>query len=793
MRKILIFYSSIGNGHISAAETIRKKLLLRSPSDVVVLKDIRDFMNPAWEPVDEKLYWFVANNLPQSFDALFSSFTDSGSRALSLSRISGSYSVEAVGAFVEREAPDAIVSTHYGAAQLLGGLRERGQLTITPIGWVHTDYFESYFPRISQRIDRTFLAHPELAERWIEAGVAAEKVAVTGMPVDVPGLDRSELRRDLAALNLSSGVFTVMVMTGRNGVGDHQAMVESLTAELGAPLQIVVACGTNEAQRRRLAKLSARLPASVTLLPLGLVPHDRAVRLIGAADLLVTKPGGLTPSEAFCLGTPTVVLDVIGGHERHNADRFVRWNLAASAPDAASLGRTAAALVANGDRLAAMRAAQAGYGRRVDLDPIVDFALGGRALVAEPPYTFGRENGVAAAGIDAALRRMDSHAPADVELLLSYSTARTPQRIVLENPFGHIAIRIGGTVYSANHKAIRSTDPTLMQHIPLADYLYGIVPPSPSQLHTNTYGMAYGRETVALRIAGVAPDRMLAMQGEIAMIEREFASGRLAWDKRTSNCADLVTRILAAGGWGMDIASRPLGLPSMPLDVFEAADAALTRDPALSTAIVAYRQVSGTRADYRHCRFPLSLYQPVRSLSHVIRNDGEDTLEGRIGCQVTSLHGGEALFVETLAPPEAERAVAERAVRSIERAMVADIRAQVARSFPAASPGASGAEAIKEAARLLERMQAILDRSLATVRSLGPDHAERLRRLHDEALAFELRAGVAARLARRKMRGRVDLAAMRAALPTDILLTAAKSQRQRVAEAWSALRGRSAR
>lgn len=395
---------------------------------------------------------------------------------------------------------------------------------------------------------------------------------------------------------------------------------------------------------------------------------------------------------------------------------------------------------------------------------------------------------VAAAGIDLALCQMDRHVHADIELLLSYSTSRTPQRIVLENPFGHIAIRIGDTVYSANHKAIRSTDPTLMQHIPLADYLYGVRPPSPSQLHTNTYGMAYGRETLALRVAGVSPARMRAMEAEVAAIEEEFGSGRLAWDKRTSNCADLVTRILAAGGWTIETPSRRLGLPSMPLDVFEAADAALARDPALSATVVAYRQVSGAGADYRHCRFPLSLYQPVRSLSHVIRNDGPDSLEDRIRFQVTSLHGGGELFVEMLAP-QAGCADTEKAVRSIERAMIADIRVQVARSFAATATGASVTDASTEIARLLERTQAILERSSAAARTLGPDHAERLRRLHDEVLAFESRARAAARLARRKIRIRVDLTGMHVAVPADTLLAAAKSQRQRIAEAWSALRG----
>jgi processive 1,2-diacylglycerol beta-glucosyltransferase len=61
-------------------------------------------------------------------------------------------------------------------------LRSCGLLTNVRIGWLHTDFSEGYFPRISKRIDRTFLVHPELEARWGAAGVPVEKVVIRGMP-----------------------------------------------------------------------------------------------------------------------------------------------------------------------------------------------------------------------------------------------------------------------------------------------------------------------------------------------------------------------------------------------------------------------------------------------------------------------------------------------------------------------------------------------------------------------------------------------------------------------------------
>jgi UDP-N-acetylglucosamine:LPS N-acetylglucosamine transferase len=670
--KILIFYSSVGDGHISAAHAVERRILQKDPTSTVVLKNIRDFMNPSWRALDERLYWFIAANLPRSFDALFASFSRKGARAPSISSLPCDCPVERVVEFLEAEAPDTIISTYYGAAQLLGGLRERGLLRREAIGWVHTDYFESYFPRISNRIDRTFVAHRDIARRWIEAGVPKDKVVATGMPVDVPDIDRGDLRHELTKLGLAEDVLTILIVNGRTGVGNYRVMIESLVASAPKPIQIIAVCGTNAARRAQLAAQAANLPSTVSLTPLGLVPHEDLVKLIGASDLLVTKPGGLTPSEAFAVGTPTIVLDVISGHERENSQVFARCGLAKVSRSPASLGQDVYALMRNGPALARMRDVQTDYRHNMALNRIVDFALEKRAAAENAPIDFGREYGASAMDVDVILEQIDREVPADLELLLSYATARTPQRVVVENPFGHIAIRIGPTTYSANHIAHADKDPKILQHISLADFLYGTNPPSLSQEHTSTYGMAYGREVLALRVTGVAPSRSTAMLGEIANIEDEYRRGDLVWDRRFLNCADLVARILAAGGWRVCALDHRMRLPSMPLDVFEAAADKFASDPELSTRLIAYRQMPGTKADYRYSRFPLSLSQPMRSLSSALQTAREDPLEAQVTRQVTALVEDRRLFEDILVEGS-ERSGAEGMANSVERAMLADL------------------------------------------------------------------------------------------------------------------------
>ena len=753
-RKIVIFYSSIGHGHISAAQAIEQEIGRLAPDVRVVLQDIREFMHPLWRWVDERLYWFIADNLPESFDALFHALQARGKRVPSLAWLSSDYPQDKVRAFLEAQAPDAILATHYGSAQVLGTLRERGLLAQVNIGWLHTDFFEGYFPRISKRIDRTFLAHPELEARWLAAGVPPEKVTTSGMPVRVAADDGGTREMALTALGLAPEVPTVLITSGKEGVGDYALVVESLARHHQGPLQIIAVCGANARQQALLnvlrTALQKRLPAPVTLKVCGLVPHADLLAWMRMADLLITKAGGMTPAEAFAVGTPTILLDVVSGHERENAALFVRLGVAELADTLAQAGELAAAVLADPQRQAAMRRAQRAFHDSADLGRIARFALDPALPAPGLPPDFGAEHGSAVTDIDAALARLQAETPCDIELLLSYSTAKTPQRVVLENPFGHIAIRVDATVYSANYIAVPGHDPNLLQHVTLADYLYGVQPLSPSQVHTNTYGMAYGRETLGLRVAGVAAQRKAAMVAEAHRIEDEFRQGRLLWDRSEFNCADVVVRILHAGGYERTLLFGRQWLPLMPLDIFEEARQACEEDASLRMELVAYRQVPGAQAAYRFSRFPLSLGQPLRSVARALREAPREPLEAAATKQLTGYFGDHQLYFEDLRGHGAgalgdDPAHFSHVQRSLADALATDLRRLLAVQArrPLQEIGRLGElDGAQDIRRLLERSLALA--RIATERAdevLQDRGARRMRALFTELVGEYGRIG----------------------------------------------------
>lgn len=677
--KIILFYSSIGQGHISAARAIAQEILMQDPSTIILTKDIREFMDPVRRMLDERIYWFVAKNLPDLFDNFFVTLQEKGNQVGSLAWLPNDYPECKVLKYLRAEAPDAVLATHYGSAQVLGTLRERGLIPGIKIGWVHTDYFEGYFPRISQRIDRTFLAHPELARRWLAAGVADELIESTGMPVAIPTGELSTAKECFDQIGFSPNIKTITIACGKEGAGDFPGAVRSIAAKTTQPLQIIAVCGRNEKQRRALQKLDIKKNDFLQLAIMGFIPQTDLISFIHASDLFITKAGGLSPAEAFTLGKPTILLNVISGHERKNAELFTSLGMAAFNTDVNNIGEQVLELLSNQDKQASMLAAQQAFRTNLNIGKIVRFLLDPQIKARCVQPGFGVENGMAASNACSTLAQLEFDAPADIEILLSYSSAKEDERIVMENPFGHIAIRIGDTVYSSNHMSQTVIELPLLQHMSLAQYLYGVSPPSDNQAHTSTYGMSYGRDTLGLRIKGLASAALQQMYAETEKIEAEFRLGICRYDEKESNCADFVARILRSGGYAIKSMKGPSCIITMPLDVFEKVYAAFEDNPDFQTEMVAYRRLPGSQSPYRFSRFPLSLGQPGRSLMKVLTNYTPDRIEEKIGKQLTGYIGDDRIYYEKLSNRLAVSAFndlerSRRCAESMERIFFEELR-----------------------------------------------------------------------------------------------------------------------
>jgi len=117
---------------------------------------------------------------------------------------------------------------------------------------------------------------------------------------------------------------TLLVLGGGFGMGPVEQILAELN-KLERPLQVLVVCGRNEELRRELAAQDRRYPAHI----LGFVGNMQ--ELMAVSDLVLTKPGGLTTSEALAMGRPIFVLNPIPGQEAANSDFLLEHGAAAKA------------------------------------------------------------------------------------------------------------------------------------------------------------------------------------------------------------------------------------------------------------------------------------------------------------------------------------------------------------------------------------------------------------------------------------------------------------------------------
>lgn len=207
--------------------------------------------------------------------------------------------------------PDVILCVHVFAAMMVTELRRRGELSL-PACFIATDYTCS--PGVGQLdVDRFLIPHAALRDEFIAAGVPADRIEAAGLPV------RPEFTeyRDRAALRRSLGVpegGRLLVMAGGSmGCGPIPQIAGLLAPRLRPEDRLMVVCGSNRSMYRRLAAVFRR---SKKVRILGYT-KDMA-RLVCAADLLITKAGGLSTTEAVAAGTPLLYINAVPGCESRN-------------------------------------------------------------------------------------------------------------------------------------------------------------------------------------------------------------------------------------------------------------------------------------------------------------------------------------------------------------------------------------------------------------------------------------------------------------------------------------------
>lgn len=354
--KILIATATAGGGHLAAASAIEDAWRSARPHDSVEKLDLIKFFSPLHRKIHADGYETLVEHAPEIWGLLFSKTDDPKvvARLNRLSRVFTPTSSHKLERHIQRTRPDVVVCTHYGPIEVLGRMHAKRDGAGPFIVSVVTD-FEAHALWMGDCVNLYCVAAEATCARLTARGAAPGSLAVTGIPISNKFATPVNAREVRARLGLRDDQPVVLLLGGGFGWGPISETLAELD-KIETRFQTVVVCGRNADLRRDVAAQDRKHPTHV----LGFVSNMN--ELMAVSDLVITKPGGLTTSEALASGLPMVVINPIPGQEAANSDFLLQAGAAIKVNRIEEMSHRIGQLL-GGKKLAAMAKAARAVGQ----------------------------------------------------------------------------------------------------------------------------------------------------------------------------------------------------------------------------------------------------------------------------------------------------------------------------------------------------------------------------------------------------------------------------------------------
>lgn len=322
-KRILLMHISNISGHRNASLAIEKAIKTLSPQSETLNLNAFNYIYPHGERIVNSLYMFLIQKLPSIWAHLY----DNPYWIKKTNRLKEKIhyvNLPKLEALFNKFCPDAVISTQAFPCGIVADFK-RIKGTNLPLVAVLTDFApHSYW--IYDTINYYVVPSEEIRQRFIKKGVSPNRIKSLGIPFDLKfnqNFNKIEIRKKL---NLKENLFTILIMGGGQGLGPIKNIVNVLD-NLKFDIQKIVVCGMN---RKAYSWLEKRLKfyKKKTLL---FSYTQNIEELMSAADIVITKPGGVTCAEALSKGLPMVIISPIPGQEINNTSYLIKHGAAIKA------------------------------------------------------------------------------------------------------------------------------------------------------------------------------------------------------------------------------------------------------------------------------------------------------------------------------------------------------------------------------------------------------------------------------------------------------------------------------
>ena len=342
-KKVLIMSASTGGGHNRAARAIEEELIKKTvngePIECKIIDSLK-LVNTTMDKIISRGYEKSAIYTPNAYGRVYR-LSESGlvSKNEFKDNMITTFMAKKFRKLLLDEKPDVIIGTHPFPMIALSTLKKQCShhaISNTVFHSSLNDKFVSYFninqfptlisvltdytthsTWIQNELDYYIVGHEYVKELLISEGVDSNKIKPLGIPVEKSFLQHRNRELVLSELGFDSSKLTVLLMGGSFGAGNIKETLEELI-NINRDFQILVITGKNESLKEKLDKKLKLHNLDKKVKVLGFT--NKMNDILASIDVLVTKPGGLTTTEALLKDVPMIVPYYIPGQEEENLD-----------------------------------------------------------------------------------------------------------------------------------------------------------------------------------------------------------------------------------------------------------------------------------------------------------------------------------------------------------------------------------------------------------------------------------------------------------------------------------------
>jgi 1,2-diacylglycerol 3-beta-galactosyltransferase len=320
---IVFLFSDTGGGHRSASEAIIEAIELEFPNQMTyeMVDLFREYAPPPLNKAPEM--YPPLSRMPSAWSFGYR-HTNSPRRIRDINNMAWPYIRRAIYRLMEEHPCDLIVCVHpLMNSPVLRTLRKRRNPFITVV----TDLVSTHAAWYDNRADLIIVPTEIARQCGINFGITPEKLQVVGLPV----ADRfCHVNEDPVEIRKKLGwpldIPVILLVGGGEGMGPLEKTAHAIN-DAGLEAAMVIIAGRNRELKTRLENNEWKMP--VTIYGFVRTMPD----FMRAANVIVSKAGPGTISEACIAGLPIILYSKVPGQEDGNVDYVVNEGAGVWAPE----------------------------------------------------------------------------------------------------------------------------------------------------------------------------------------------------------------------------------------------------------------------------------------------------------------------------------------------------------------------------------------------------------------------------------------------------------------------------